>query len=125
MNLLLDTHALLWWLADDPNLSEKARAHIFDSNNLVFVSAAVVWEIQIKQSLAKLKIPPDFQRVLDRQPFEFLAMTVEHAFAVGDLPLIHRDPFDRMLIAQAKTEGFTIITRDSLFNKYTVPIIKA
>lgn len=125
MNLLLDTHALLWWLAENPSLSDKAKARISDGNNWVFVSAVVIWEIRIKQGLGKLKIPPDFRRVLDQQPFEFLAITIDHTHAVGDLPLIHRDPFDRMLIAQAKIEKFTIVTRDSFFKEYTVPIIKA
>jgi PIN domain nuclease of toxin-antitoxin system len=125
MNLLLDTHVLLWWLDDDPSLSEKARANISDGNNLVFVSAAVVWEIRIKQALGKLIIPTDFPQVLDAQPFEMLAITAAHAYAVGDLPTYHRDPFDRMLIAQATLERLTIVTRDNAFNKYQIPIIKA
>lgn len=125
MNILLDTHVLLWWLDDNPALSDKARVHISDGNNLIFVSAAVIWEIRIKESLGKLDIPPDFRQVLEQQPFELLAITIEHAHAVGDLPPIHRDPFDRMLIAQAKTEGFTILTRDPLFREYRVPFIQA
>ena len=125
MNLLLDTHTLLWWLDANPSLSDVARKRISDGNNWVFVSAVIIWEIRIKQSLGKLKIPPDFRRVLDQQPFEFLAITTDHAHAVGDLPLIHRDPFDRMLIAQAKIERFTIVTRDSFFKEYAVPIIRA
>lgn len=116
---------LLWWLDDNPALSDKARVHISDGNNLIFVSAAVIWEIRIKESLGKLDIPPDFRQVLEQQPFELLAITIEHAHAVGDLPPIHRDPFDRMLIAQAKTEGFTILTRDPLFREYRVPFIQA
>lgn len=102
-----------------------AKTRISDGNNLVFVSAVVIWEIRIKQSLGKLKMPPEFRRILDLQPFDFLPINLDHAHAVGELPLIHRDPFDRMLIAQAKIERFTIITRDSLFKKYNVPIIKA
>jgi PIN domain nuclease of toxin-antitoxin system len=125
MNILLDTHVLLWWLDDNPALSKKARAHISDGNNLIFVSAVVIWEIRIKQNLGKLDIPQDFRRVVEQQPFEFLVITIEHAHAVGDLPAVHRDPFDRMLIAQAKTEGFTILTRDRLFKKYKVPTISA
>ena len=125
MNILLDTHVLLWWLDDHPVLSDKARMPISDGSNLIFVSAAVIWEIRIKQSLGKLDIPPNFRQVLDQQPFEFLAITVEHAHAVGGLPAIHRDPFDRILIAQAKTEGFTILTRDPLFKEYKVPSIHA
>ena len=116
---------LLWWLDDNPVLSDKARMLISEGNNLIFVSAAVIWEIRIKQSLGKLDIPSNFRQVLDQQPFEFLAITIEHAHAVGGLPTIHRDPFDRMLIAQAKTEGFMILTRDPLFREYKVPLIQA
>jgi len=125
MNLLLDTHALLWWLDDHPSLSERARTTITDGSNLIFVSAVVIWEIRIKQALGKLEIPPDFRQVLDQQPFEMLAITVEHAHAVADIPAIHRDPFDRMLIAQASVEGFTIVSRDSVFEQYKIPLIKA
>jgi PIN domain nuclease of toxin-antitoxin system len=125
MNLLVDTHALLWWLDDNPSLSKKARTSISDIGNSVFVSAAVIWEIEIKKALGKLKIPSDFRRVLAQQSFEMLPVTVEHAYAVGDLPTYHRDPFDRMLIAQAQVEGFTVVTRDSIFDRYEIPIIQA
>jgi PIN domain nuclease of toxin-antitoxin system len=125
MNLLLDTHVLLWWLDDHPTLSKKAKAKIADGKNLVLISAAVTWEIQIKQALGKLEIPPDFHKVLKHQSFEMLAITAEHAHAVGDLPVHHRDPFGRMLIAQAKLERLTIITRDNNIQKYKIPIIKA
>jgi len=125
LNILLDTHVLLWWLDDNPVLSNKARVPISDGSNLIFVSAAVIWEIRIKQSLGKLDIPPNFRQVLEQQPFELLAITIEHAHAVGALPAIHRDPFDRMLIAQAISEGFTILTRDPLFKEYKVPLIQA
>jgi PIN domain nuclease of toxin-antitoxin system len=125
MNLLLDTHVLLRWLDADSTLSEKATSAIADGSNLVFVSAAVIWEIRIKQALGKLVIPSNFRRVLDRQPFEMLTITAEHAHAVGDLPAIHRDPFDRILISQAIVEGFAIVTRDSIIQQYKVPIIKA
>ncbi len=116
---------LLWWLDDNPVLSDKARRPISDGSNLIFVSAAVIWEIRIKQSLGKLEIPLNFRQVLEQQPFELLAITIEHAHTVGGLPPIHRDPFDRMLIAQAKTEGFTILSRDPLFREYRVPLIQA
>ena len=125
MNLLLDTHVLLWWLDANPSLSEKAKTTIADGNNLVLISAAVIWEIRIKQALGKLEIPSNFRRVLDRQPFEMLAITAEHAHAVGDLPAHHRDPFDRMLIAQAKAERLTIVTRDTIMKQYKIPIIQA
>ncbi|MCK4388718.1 MAG: type II toxin-antitoxin system VapC family toxin [Desulfobacterales bacterium] len=125
MNLLLDTHVLLWWLDDHPNLSKKTKASITDRKNLIFVSAVVIWEIRIKQALGKLEIPRNFRRVLDDQPFEMLDITVEHAHAVGELPAHHRDPFDRMLVAQAKVEGLTLVTRDIRLKKYNIPLIKA
>jgi PIN domain nuclease of toxin-antitoxin system len=125
MNLLLDTHVLLWWLDANPTLSEKAKSAVADGNNLVFVSAAVIWEIRIKQALGKLVIPANFRRVLDRQPFEMLSISAEHAHAVGDLPPHHRDPFDRMLVAQAIVERLTIVTRDTAIEEYKIPVIKA
>jgi PIN domain nuclease of toxin-antitoxin system len=125
MNLLLDTHVLLWWLDAFPSLSEIARNKISDVSNIVFVSAAVIWEIRIKQALGKLKIPASFRKVLERQPFEVLPITVDHAHAVGNLPSHHRDPFDRMLIAQAKVEGLTLVSHDRIFHQYRIPIIEA
>ena len=124
MNLLLDTHALLWWLDDNPTLSEKAREAISDGGNLVFVSAAVIWEIRIKQALGKLEIPSDFREAINSQAFEMLPITADHTHLIEELPQHHRDPFDRMLIAQAKFEGLTIVTRDKNFNKYNVPILR-
>lgn len=125
MNLLLDTHTLLWWLDDDPTLSKKANAAIADGNNLVFVSAVVIWEIKIKQALGKLEIPENFRNVLEDQPFKILDITGDHAFAVGDLPEYHRDPFDRMLVAQSKVEGLTLVSRDIRLKKYKIPFIEA
>ena len=125
MNLLIDTHVLLWWLDDHPILSKKAKAAIADGQNLVFISAVVIWEIRIKQALGKLEIPRNFREVIDAQPFEMLDITVEHAHTVGDLPAHHRDPFDRMLIAQTKAEHLTLVTRDIRLKKYKIPIIEA
>lgn len=125
MNLLLDTHVLLWWLSAAPTLSEKARKAVSDGRNLVYVSAASIWEIRIKQKLGKLKIPDHFFQVFDQQDFEKLAITAEHAYAVGDLPFIHRDPFDRMLIAQARIEKLSVITHKKIFTKYPVQVIAA
>ena len=125
MNILLDTHTLLWWLDDNPTLSKEARTAISESTNIVFISVAVIWEIRIKQSLGKLKIPKNFKEVLEAQAFEMLDITFEHAHKISLLADYHRDPFDRMLIAQAMVERFTIITRDNNIMKYKVPIIKA
>ena len=124
MNLLLDTHVLLWWLDDNPALSERARIVIADPENLVLVSAAVIWEIRIKQSIGKLDIPPNFRDILDREPFEMLDITADHAHAVGDLPPCHRDPFDRMLVAQAKVELLTLVTHDARLKQYGIPLIE-
>ena len=125
MNLLIDTHVLLWWLDDNPSLSKKARTVISDGKNPVFVSAVVIWEIRVKEALGKLKIPGNFREVLENQPFEMLDITAEHAHAIGELPSHHRDPFDRMLIAQAKVEGLILVTHDMNLKKYKIPIIKA
>ena len=124
-HLLLDTHALLWWLDDNPKLSKKARNAIQDSKNLVFISAAVVWEIMIKSAIGKLEIPDDFPEVLNTQSFLQLSITVEHAIEVRNLPHIHQDPFDRILIAQARVERLTFVTKDQNPKKYDVPILPA
>lgn len=116
-------HILLWWLDDNSALSAQARAAIADSDNLIILSAAVIWEIRIKQTIGKLDIPSDFYDVTKQQGFEIISITLDHAYAAGDLPLHHRDPFDRILIAQAKLEGFTIITHDAIFKKYQIPIL--
>jgi PIN domain nuclease of toxin-antitoxin system len=125
VNLLLDTHALLWWLGDPGSLSLKARQAIADPENTVFLSAVVVWEIRIKAALGKLDLPKEFREVLDDQPFIPLPLTVAHAHALEALPAIHRDPFDRMLVAQALSERLTIVTRDSSIPDYSVPTIEA
>jgi len=123
MNLLLDTHILLWWLDDNPSLSVEAREAIADPGNLIVLSAAVIWEIRIKQAIGKLKLPPVFYDAIKRQGFEMLAITSDHAYAVGDLPQHHRDPFDRIIIAQAMLENLTILTQDAIFKKYPVSVL--
>ena len=89
------------------------------------MSAAIIWEIRIKQALGKLEIPSNFRKALYGQSFEMLPITAEHAHAIGDLPSHHRDPFDRMLIAQATVERLTMVTRDTIMKEYKIPIIKA
>ena len=123
MNLLLDTHTLLWWLDDNPALGATAREAIGDSDNVVFVSAVNVWEIIIKKAIGKLNIPDDFRETLAKQPFHFIDMTADHAFKVGDLPFHHRDPFDRLLIAQCLVDGLTLVTGDSDVKKYDVSVL--
>lgn len=123
MNLLLDTHILLWWLDDNPVLKMKDQQTIANGNNLIFISAVSIWEIRIKAALGKLIIPPNFQAVLKEQDFEPLSITVDHAHAVAQLPPHHQDPFDRMLVAQAIMERFTLVTYDDEIPKYNVPIL--
>lgn len=125
MNLLLDTHSLLWWLNDDPTLSDDARSAIADPENTAFLSAVVVWEIRIKQRIGKLHLADNFGEILADQRFPELAVTVCHSDAIRMLPLIHRDPFDRLLVAQATVENMRIVTRDPFIAKYEIDIIVA
>lgn len=126
MNLLIDTHVLLWALDDAPSLSPAARAAITDGRNVVFVSAATAWEIVIKKALGKLKAPTaGYLDELRRHRFTPLDITTLHALAVETLPLHHTDPFDRLLVAQAQVEKLTLVTRDARLQAYAVPIIWA
>ncbi|HLQ55190.1 MAG TPA: type II toxin-antitoxin system VapC family toxin [Streptosporangiaceae bacterium] len=124
MRLLLDTHALLWWLADE-GLTTQARDAIADPANLVAVSAASAWEISIKKALGKLTAPDDLERQLQAGGLTPLPITIAHGTAAGRLPRHHEDPFDRMLIAQAFAEGLTIMTRDKRFDDYGVALLSA
>ena len=124
MNLLLDTHTLLWWLADDARLSARARDLISDPVNQVAVSAVSGWEIAIKQSLGKLDVDPN--RVLEEvqnNGFEQLHVSFKHGLAAGALPAHHRDPFDRMLIAQAQCERLRLLSIDGVFSGYDVEVV--
>jgi PIN domain nuclease of toxin-antitoxin system len=112
MRLLLDTHILLWWLAENPSLPDQARELIADPSNAVFVSAVSLWEIWLKQSLGKLALPPDFPKRLAAESFESLPLLAAHTRGVASLPWHHRDPFDRMLIAQAQAADLLLVTAD-------------
>jgi PIN domain nuclease of toxin-antitoxin system len=125
VTLLLDTHALLWWLADDPQLTDGARAAIASPRSSVMVSAATAWEIAIKRALGKLSSPADLEAQIRENRFDPLPITVAHALAAGALPRHHQDPFDRMLVAQAMAEGLTIVTRDPRIELYGVPTLAA
>jgi len=125
VNLLLDTHAVLWWLADDPALSSEARRAIGDAANDVCVSPVTPWEIAIKSSAGKLKAPDNLLEALRANRFRELPISLVHAERAGTLPPWHRDPFDRMLIAQALTEGLTLVTRDRVFEQYDVNVLRA
>jgi PIN domain nuclease of toxin-antitoxin system len=118
MIALLDTHILLWWLADDPALSDRARSLIQDDTHTVFVSSASAWEIAIKKAAGKLKAPDDLESALEANGFETLAITVRHALAAGALRQFHVDPFDRILVAQAELEQMTLITDDQRLISY-------
>ena len=118
--LLLDTHVVLWWLSDDRRLGAQARRLIANSGNHVAVSAASVWEMAIKSCIGKLSVPDDVTGAVVDCGFAPLAITMEHAARVGELPLVHRDPFDRMLIAQAQVERLELITRDAGLGEYRV-----
>lgn len=120
--LLVDTHALLWWLTDDPALSAAARAAIADPANEPTISAASIWEIAIKQSLGKLTAPDDLTETIVTEGFTLLSINAQHAWRVRGLPHHHRDPFDRLLIAQAMTECMPIITTDTSFDSYDVEV---
>lgn len=125
MRLLLDTHALLWWLSDDPVLSQVARAAIARPEADVAVSAASAREMAIKRSLGKLTAPDDLDEELSRHRFTTVPVTVSHALLAGSLPRHHDDPFDRMLVAQARMERMTVVTRDPRLGMYGVPTIPA
>jgi PIN domain nuclease of toxin-antitoxin system len=124
VKLLLDTHALLWWLSDDPALAKSTRETIAETRNAVYVSAASAWEIATKVRLGKLPsavdLATDFTGLLEREQFRQLAISVEHATRAGSLPGPHKDPFDRMLIAQAQAENMSIVSNETLFDGYGV-----
>lgn len=126
MNLLLDTHVLLWWL-DEPKtlLSEQALTTIEDPDNEILVSVVSAWEIAIKRALGKLESPDNLKEVITDSGFELMPIAYEHAWQVKDLPPHHRDPFDRLLVVQASVERLTLVTRDPQLKAYNVPILEA
>lgn len=124
MRLLLDTNVVIWWLEDSDRLGSAARNAIDDGSNEVYVSAVSACEISIKSSLGKLRTPTDLEQQISKNFFMALPITVEHGVAVHELPLHHRDPFDRILIAQARCEGLTVVTSDDQFSGYDVPVLK-
>ena len=124
MTLLLDTHILLWWLSDDPLLPTAAREAIASPDAEVLVSAATAWEIAIKRAAGRLDAPDDLLEALHVNDFEMLPITVVHALAAGALPPHHSDPFDRMLIAQARAESLILISVDNRFPQYDVELLR-
>jgi PIN domain nuclease of toxin-antitoxin system len=125
VKLLLDTHAFLWWLGDDARLGPKARAAIASPENAVFVSAASAWEIAVKRAGGKLAAPGDIAAWIEQSSFDELAIEVEHAIAAAELPAHHRDPFDRLLVAQAQLEALTLVARDEQIERYDITVLDA
>ncbi|MDA8358927.1 MAG: type II toxin-antitoxin system VapC family toxin [Actinomycetota bacterium] len=123
MRLLLDTHILLWWLSDDPLLPSAARGAISSPGNEVMVSAAAIWEIAIKKAVGRLDAPDDLLEVLTTSDFETLEITASHALLAGGLAPHHSDPFDRMMIAQARAENLTLVSIDERFPQYDVELL--
>jgi PIN domain nuclease of toxin-antitoxin system len=122
VTLLLDTHTLLWALRGEP-MTDESVARITDPEEQVWVSAATVWEASIKAAIGKLYLDGSLIDAASQKDFRLLAITAEHGEAAGRLPPHHRDPFDRMLIAQARLQGLTIVTRDRAFEPYDVTVL--
>lgn len=123
--LLLDTHVVLWWLDDPEQIATVTREAIADGQNDAFVSAASAWEVAIKVALGKLNAPGDFEEAVAAAGFTPLPITMRHALGVRDLPDVHQDPFDRLLAAQARVEGLTLVTREARLSQYGVPVLTA
>lgn len=123
--LLLDTHILLWLLDDDVRLGAQVRAAMDQAAPQVFVSVASAWEMSIKSALGKLRIPANLEATLAATGVQLLSITLAHALAAGALPPHHRDPFDRMLVAQAQMGGLTLVTHDARMRPYSVPVLWA
>ena len=125
MNLLLDTCVLLWWFDDPDLLSKEASTAIKEPDNRIIVSVVSVWEIAIKEALGKLSSPDNLKEMIADAEFELMPIDYEHAWYVKDLPPHHKDPFDRLLVAQTTVENLMLVTRDSWLNAYNVPILEA
>jgi PIN domain nuclease of toxin-antitoxin system len=123
LKVILDTHAFLWWIADSDRLSRRAREILGESGNTLFLSAASAWEIVLKQQIGKLKLPQPAGKYIPSQlamnRIDTLPISLSHTLRLADLPLHHRDPFDRILIAQSIVERMPIVTADPLFAHYS------
>ena len=122
VSLLLDTHVILWWLTDDAALSDEMKTRLDDEPD-VYVSPASLWEVAIKQSIGKLSGPIDLAEEIGNSGFREVPIMFRHAIAAGRLPLVHRDPFDRMLVAQAQCEAMTLASRDPHIRRYDVALL--
>ena len=125
MRLLLDTHVFIWWTGAEPGLGAAARDLIADPDNAVFVSAATAWEVAIKRAKGTLDAPADVRPAIAASGFVELPIELGHAVAAGALPVHHRDPFDRMLVAQARLEALALVTADRVLARYDVAIVPA
>ncbi|HBH35589.1 MAG TPA: PIN domain nuclease [Gammaproteobacteria bacterium] len=123
--LLLDTHVLLWWLSDDAQLGKAARLAISDPRNQIYVSAVSTWEASINKLSGKLSAPDDLDAIVEEEGFSKLPITLFHGDQAGLLPLHHKDPFDRMLVAQAQSEGLVIVTNDEIVTQYNIRTMDA
>ena len=122
---IVDTHVMLWWADSEDRLTPEARLVMGAGRNELFFSIASVWELNIKMSKKQVELPDSIDVMLQRARCKLLPIAYEHAEAIKELPHLHRDPFDRMLIAQAKVTGMTLLTRDEKIHKYDVPVIAA
>jgi PIN domain nuclease of toxin-antitoxin system len=125
MNLLLDTHVLIWCFENNKHLKESVRELLADSDNNIFVSAVSTWELSMKAALGKITMPEDFEVQRERSNFKPLPISIQHTLVVKELPDHHRDPFDRLLIAQALSESLTLVTHDPAIWSYPAPLLKA
>lgn len=124
MRILLDSHTLLWWMGDPTKIKARARTLIADSANEVFASAASIWELGLKVSKGKLRLPLAFHETLGDHGIRTLPFTASHAMASISLPAIHGDPFDRALVAQCRLENLTLATRDDMLGDYGIPVLE-
>ncbi len=123
MNYLLDTHTFLWWLNNSEQLSQDVRKIIENGDNRIFISHASQWEISIKVAINRLVFPVEkMENEVELNGFEVLAITTPHIIQTVSLPMHHRDPFDRMLIAQAQHESLVLLSKDHIFSKYDVEV---
>ena len=125
MRYLLDTHVVIWWLTEPDNIHTKARTIIRDRTNEIFVSSVSFWEIAIKKSIGRLTLPHNLLETVAIEGFKILPIMPEECIGVADLPLLHADPFDRLLVLQAKLSDLVIITRDDKLTDYPIITVRA
>lgn len=123
MNLLLDSHVFVWWCEGNRRLSRQVHEAVAAPANMVHVSLVTAWELAIKESVGRLRLPEPFEAMLEQAGFDLLQVSLDHVRAVARLPFHHRDPFDRMLVAQAQHEGLVLVSADPHIARYDVPIL--